>query len=126
MLVPRGTRKTDTPRIARPLLFDPNLVMENDQGDGVALGGREVKKCVTRDMEAKGTADETRPSNTLWRNLGENCYNMRDKNVWNMATTRQKLYHNLKANKVSKPGNNNETSQERPEATGNQEFASRT
>ena len=92
----------------------------------MALGGREVKKCVTRDMVAKGTADETRPSNALWRNLGENCYNMRDKNVWNMATTRQKLYHNLKANKISKPGNNNETSHERPEATGNQEFASRT
>ena len=77
MLIPGGTGKTDTPRVARKFVFDANLVMKHDQGDGVALSGREVEKCVTRDMIAKGTVDETRPGNTLWRNLGETCYHMR-------------------------------------------------
>ena len=74
VLVPRGTGKTNAPRVARKLVFDANLVMEHDQSDGVALSGREVKKSITRDMVTKGTVDETRPGDTLWRNLGEEYY----------------------------------------------------
>ena len=86
VLVPRGTGKTNAPRVTRKLVFDANLVVKNDQSDGVALGGREVKKSITRDMVAKGTVDVSRPGDTLWRNLGEEYYDMqRHTNFYEMA-----------------------------------------
>ena len=85
VLVPRGTGKTNAPRVTRKLVFDANLVMKHDQGDGMALSGREVKKCVTRDMIAKGTVDETRPGDTLWRNLGGILRNTKTYSFYEMA-----------------------------------------
>ena len=77
VLVPGGTRDTNTPGVLGPLVFNTNVVMEHDQGDSLALTSGEVQEGVTSRIVAEGAVDEARPSHTLWRDLGS--YDNKDK-----------------------------------------------